>query len=56
MVMGLTDLLIGTSGAYDYVVYGSRTPFPSSLNLTSLNGTNGFAVNVSPFTNNDGST
>ena len=48
----ITDLLIGAPGAprgrnrgQGYVLYGSKNPFPASFNLTSLDGTNGFAVN-----------
>jgi hypothetical protein len=54
---GLADFLIGADGAgvngsYSgaiYVVFGRDTaqtgPFPASLNLSSLDGTNGFRVN-----------
>ena len=43
---GITDLLLGAYKANTgYVVYGSRTPFPASLSVYNLNGTNGFAVN-----------
>ena len=54
---GLADLLMGaltadpngeSSGA-SYVVFGRDTaqtgPFPASLNLSSLDGTNGFRLN-----------
>ena len=50
---GLADLLIGApfaspngtfSGA-SYVVFGRNTPFPASLNLSILDGTNGFRLN-----------
>jgi hypothetical protein len=50
---GLDDLLIGAdradpNGSYSgqsYVVFGNRTGFGSSLNLSSLNGSNGFTLN-----------
>ncbi|MEH2259883.1 integrin alpha [Nostoc sp.] len=50
---GLDDLIIGASfadpnGSYSgqsYVVFGSKTPFAAQLNLSTLNGTNGFAIN-----------
>jgi hypothetical protein len=46
---GMTDLLIGAPGAENsmgvsYVVFGSVTTFPSTMSLSSLNGTNGFKV------------
>src|SRR5665648_371826 len=48
---GIADLLIGAEGApagvyrgASYVVFGSRTAYPASLSLASLNGSNGFAV------------
>jgi hypothetical protein len=50
---GIDDLIIGANGAdpngsssgQSYVVFGSRSPFNSSLNLSTLNGTNGFKIN-----------
>jgi len=54
---GLADLLIGANradpnGSYSgasYVVFGRNTgqtgPFPASLNLSDLDGTNGFRLN-----------
>ncbi|ACC83711.1 beta strand repeat-containing protein [Nostoc punctiforme] len=50
---GLDDLIIGAPGAdpngsesgQSYVVFGSSTGFSSSLNLSDLNGANGFAIN-----------
>jgi hypothetical protein len=50
---GLDDLIIGAYGAnpngyssgQSYVVFGSRNSFASSLELSSLNGSNGFAIN-----------
>ena len=54
---GLADLLIGADGAdpnggssgASYVVFGRNTgqtgPFPASLNLSNLDGTNGFRLN-----------
>jgi len=49
---GFDDLLIGASGAEpngsysgsSYVVFGTSAKFPSSLILSSLNGTNGFRL------------
>jgi hypothetical protein len=45
----ITDLLIGAPRADDsqgvsYVIFGSRAAFPATTSLSSLNGTNGFAV------------
>ncbi|MBD2517377.1 FG-GAP repeat protein [Nostoc sp. FACHB-973] len=51
---GIDDLIIGAPGAspngqYDagesYVVFGSNSGFGASLNLSSLNGSNGFVIN-----------
>ncbi|MEH1839593.1 MAG: hypothetical protein V7L20_12670 [Nostoc sp.] len=51
---GIDDLIIGAPGAspngsYDsgqsYVVYGSKGSFDAQLNLSTLNGTNGFVIN-----------
>jgi len=47
---GLDDILIGASGAYQsigqsYVVFGSTGRWPEVMNLKSLNGDNGFAIN-----------
>ncbi|ELS00265.1 integrin alpha, partial [Gloeocapsa sp. PCC 73106] len=50
---GLDDLIIGAdladpNGSYSgasYVVFGKNTPFSSTLNLSTLNGTNGFTLN-----------
>ncbi|MEH2067402.1 MAG: hypothetical protein V7K47_04395 [Nostoc sp.] len=50
---GINDLIIGASGAdpngefsgQSYVVFGSKTPFNAQFNLSTLNGTNGFAIN-----------
>ncbi|MEM7705904.1 MAG: hypothetical protein AAF358_10155 [Pseudomonadota bacterium] len=50
---GFDDVLVGASGAdpvggmaagRSYVVFGSNTGFSAELNLTSLNGTNGFVI------------
>ena len=58
---GIDDLLVGAhfadpGGRADagqtYVVFGSAGGFSAALDLTALNGTNGFAINgVSPFDN-----
>ena len=50
---GLADLLIGADGdtpnkersGASYVVFGRDTAFPASLNLSNLDGTNGFRLN-----------
>ncbi|NBC33062.1 MAG: tandem-95 repeat protein [Alphaproteobacteria bacterium] len=51
---GIDDLIIGAKYAdpngnnlsgQAYVVFGSKNSFPASLNLSSLNGTNGFTLN-----------
>ncbi|MCC5630048.1 tandem-95 repeat protein [Nostoc sphaeroides CHAB 2801] len=51
---GFDDLIIGVSGAdpngklsagESYVVYGSSSGFGASLNLSSLDGSNGFVIN-----------
>ncbi|MDZ8239099.1 MAG: hypothetical protein RMZ69_18450 [Nostoc sp. ChiQUE01a] len=47
---GFDDVIIGAIGANDfsgqsYVVFGKSTGFSSSLNLSTLNGTNGFVIN-----------
>lgn len=47
---GLSDILIGASSANNhtgksYVVFGSKEPWSAVMDLLSLNGTNGFAVN-----------
>lgn len=46
---GVDDIIIGAWGAdgftgESYVVFGQETPFSASLDLGSLNGTNGFVV------------
>ncbi len=42
------DLIIGAPGAgQSYVVFGSTNAFNASLDLSSLNGSNGFAINGS---------
>jgi len=51
---GITDILIGarnadpngnSSAGESYIVFGSNNQFPASINLSSLNGTNGFTIN-----------
>ena len=50
---GIDDLIIGANGAdpngdlsgQSYVVFGNSTGFSQTLNLSTLNGTNGFAIN-----------
>ena len=52
---GIDDIIIGahggTSNGFDtgesYVVFGSTTGFGSSLDLSVLNGTSGFVINLS---------
>ncbi|MHC5731492.1 MAG: integrin alpha, partial [Nostoc sp.] len=50
---GIDDLIIGArfadpNGSYSgqsYVVFGSKDGFDAQFNLSTLNGTNGFAIN-----------
>ncbi len=50
---GIDDLIIGayaadpngTESGQSYVVFGSKGSFDAQLNLSTLNGTNGFAIN-----------
>jgi hypothetical protein len=50
---GIDDLIIGaanadpngTSSGQSYVVFGSNSGFAAGLNLSALNGSNGFAIN-----------
>ena len=51
---GIDDLIVGAYGAnangkrapgQSYVIFGSRTGFSPTFNLSSLNGSNGFALN-----------
>ncbi|WP_265276064.1 beta strand repeat-containing protein [Nostoc sp. KVJ3] len=43
---GISDLIIGAQGTgKSYVVFGSTSGFDASLDLSSLNGSNGFAIN-----------
>jgi Ca2+-binding RTX toxin-like protein len=43
---GIDDLVVGAIGANKaYVVFGKTSAFSSSLNIASLNGTTGFAIN-----------
>ena len=43
---GLDDVIIGTFDASEsYVVFGSKGGFAASFDLSTLNGTNGFAIN-----------
>ncbi|MBZ4044172.1 HYR domain-containing protein [Flavobacterium hibisci] len=45
---GIADFIIGAPGDWGfgqaYVVFGTKTGFPASLNLASLNGTKGFKI------------
>jgi hypothetical protein len=41
---GFDDLIIGSSRDVSYVVFGQASGFPSNLNLSALNGANGFQV------------
>ena len=57
---GLDDVAVGGAGE-SWVVYGSRTGFPASLDVADLDGTNGFAfeatgdsVAIVPDTDGDG--
>ncbi|MEM1090665.1 MAG: Ig-like domain-containing protein [Pseudomonadota bacterium] len=50
---GIADVIIGAAGrgpgsnfqGVSYVVFGSRSAFPASIELASLNGSDGFALN-----------
>jgi Ca2+-binding RTX toxin-like protein len=62
---GIDDLIIGAPGAdpngqtlagESYVVFGSNSGFGSRLNLSSLNGSNGFVINGINGFDNSGST
>jgi hypothetical protein len=47
---GIGDIIIGAPGASSgvtYVVFGSKSAWPSSFDLASLNGINGFVLNGS---------
>ncbi len=44
---GLDDMIIVTENSKELVIYGSRKPFPKSLTINDINGTNGFLVNLS---------
>ena len=54
---GFDDVLIGASGASpngdvsgtSYVVFGKASGFSAALNLSALNGTNGFKLNGEAF-------
>ncbi len=55
----IDDLIIGAPGAalgagQSYVVFGSTSAFNASLDLSSLNGSNGFAINGINGVNSDG--
>ncbi|WP_348799757.1 HYR domain-containing protein [Flavobacterium adhaerens] len=45
---GITDFIIGAPGDWGfgraYVVFGTKTGFPASLNVANLNGLNGFKI------------
>jgi FG-GAP repeat/RTX calcium-binding nonapeptide repeat (4 copies) len=59
---GFDDLIIGASGAdpngnssgASYLVFGKASSFASSLNLSSLNGSNGFQINGEAAGDNSG--
>jgi len=43
---GFDDLIIGVPGAKEsYVIFGSSNEFASNLDLTTIDGTNGFVIN-----------
>jgi hypothetical protein len=61
---GFDDLIIGASGAsrngidgagQSYVVFGSNSGFGAGLNLSTLDGSNGFAINGIAFSDFSGS-
>ena len=46
---GIDDMIFGNLGYHTdigitYVLYGSKTPFPSLIDLSTLNGTNGYKI------------
>lgn len=49
---GISDIIIGArsvdavgdNSGQSYVIFGRRTPFPSTFNLVDINGTNGFTI------------
>jgi glycosylphosphatidylinositol phospholipase D len=43
---GIDDVLIGAPGVANasYVIFGSRSPFPANLAVSTLNGSNGFVL------------
>jgi hypothetical protein len=59
---GIDDLIIGAPGAFSpngdngqsYVVFGSRSGFSASINLSTLNGTDGFRINGIAASNQSG--
>lgn len=61
---GIDDLIIGApyadpNGAYSgsaYVVFGKASPFPASLSLSALDGTNGFRMDGRSFDDYTGDT
>ena len=42
---GFDDLIIGTRAGESYVVFGQPSEFSPAIDLSSLDGTNGFAIN-----------
>ncbi|MEH2440525.1 beta strand repeat-containing protein [Nostoc sp.] len=54
---GFDDVIIGVpNAAKSYVVFGSRSGFAANLDLSTLNGSNGFVINgTNPFTENSNS-
>ncbi|MEH2265859.1 beta strand repeat-containing protein [Nostoc sp.] len=54
---GFDDVIIGVpNAAKSYVVFGSRSGFAANLDLSTLNGSNGFVINgTNPFTGNSNS-
>jgi hypothetical protein len=47
---GISDLIVGAPEAGIYVVFGRKGPWNSPINLSSLNGANGFILNGNNFT------
>jgi len=42
---GIDDILIGdASSSYSFVIFGSKKPWPPSIDRSNLNGTNGFFI------------
>ncbi len=43
---GIDDLIVGTLFGTSYVVFGTNNPFNTTINLSSLDGSNGFLIDA----------